>query len=139
MDYRDQFGHLLAYLIASVNQTLAAQPSLFPLNLLLTDAGKVEISVSAFEEEDETPLSEQLNSLQAGAKAKVAAGGYVASCTAWPNYADKCLVALFENANNDVLGLSIPVVRRDENLALDDENAEPTEADVYIFPFVDDE
>ena len=104
----EQFQDLIANLIPRVNKALSKGNTVPAIGLLLLDSGNVEVVLAVSEEEHE--LSKEIGLLQQGLIDKAREKSAVASCLAYPDYANQKFVAYLENNDLYCSKCLIPVV-----------------------------
>ena len=128
----EQFNELLANLVVMTNNALKKSQGVPPLALGLNGAGDVS-KIIGIDDEGES-LNEMLNAMQGKLSALAERGEIEASCIAYANVDDRCIVALMENDHNYCSKITIPVVVDDGKLALDLENIDVDDGALYVFP-----
>lgn len=128
-----QFQELLAHFSARVNKALSAREPML-LRLLLRTDGSVEGAVGIANTDSER--AEVLNAMQSSAKMQVADETIEAVCIAYPDNNNQVYVALLENRENYCAKATVPVVMSPVP-ALDLENIEVEDSDIYVFPYVE--
>ena len=83
--------------------------------------------------DDTVGLAEILNSLQQEVIDQIKNSGGIATCIAYPDYANEQVVALLENEELYCMTCDIPIVERDGRLIPDMESLEIKDGAIHIF------
>jgi hypothetical protein len=102
-----QFRELLAELVGRANRMLAERSEVFPMGILLTRDGCLDVSVAAYEFVEQIPAL--LNAMQSSMAEKTRAGDVLACCIAYPDYDAGEIIALLENNENYCATALLPV------------------------------
>lgn len=128
-----QFRELLAHCSARINKALAAREPML-LRLLLRADGTVDVAVGVANTASER--AEVLNAMQGSARTQVIDETIEAVCIAYPDNSTQVYIALLENRENYCAKVTVPVVMNPAP-ALDLENIEIEDGDIYVFPYIE--
>jgi len=127
----EQFPHLLGDLYARLKKILAHQTDVPCLGLIMRKEINIEVVLGLTD--DTVGLAEILNSLQQEVIDQIKSSGGIATCIAYPDYANEQVVALLENEELYCMTCGIPIVERDGRLIPDMENLEIKDGAIHIF------